>query len=110
MPAFGRFQGQRIGRSAAIVLVSALVPAAAAAQSTTPDRIDAIERHIRQLEGELQVLKRELGATRQQLRRSQRETAQARAQAQRVPSAVGQAQARLPVAPPPPTAAEASPK
>src|SRR3954451_20661568 len=106
MPAFGRFQGQRIGRSAAIVLVSALVPAAAAAQSTTPDRIDAIERHIRQLEGDLQVLKRELGATRQQLRQSQRETAEARGQAQRLPPA----QARLPVAPPPPTATEPSPK
>src|SRR3989440_13052979 len=109
MPVFVRFQGQRIGRSAAIVLVSALVPAAAAAQSTTPDRIDAIERHIRQLEGDLQILKRELGATRRQLRQSQRETAEAREQAQRVPPAVGQAQARLPVAPPP-TSAEPSPK
>src|SRR2546421_7162564 len=110
MPVFVRFQGQRIGRSAAIVLVSALVPAAAAAQSTTPDRIDAIERHIRQLEGELHQLKRELGDTRQQLRQSQRETADARALAQRVPPAVGPAQAKLPVAPPPPTAAEPSPK
>src|SRR6185437_3118504 len=85
MPVLGEFQGGRITRSAAIALVWALMPFAAAAQSSTPDRIDAIERHIRQLEGELQVLKRELGATRQQLRQSQRETAQARAQAQQAP-------------------------
>src|SRR6266446_2236305 len=105
-----RFHGQHLCRSAAIALVTALSPVAAAAQSTTPDRIDAIERHIRQLEGELQRLKRDLGDTRQQLRQSQRETADARALAQRVPPAVGQAQARLPVAPPPPTAAEPPPK
>src|SRR5438876_11404348 len=101
-----QFHGQRLCGSAAIALVTALAPVAAAAQSTTPDRIDAIERHIRQVEGELQRLKRDLSDTRQQLRQSQRETAQARAQAQRLPPA----QARLPVAPPPPTAAEPSPK
>ena len=102
MPALGRFQEQRIGKSAAIALLSALVPIAAAAQSTTPDRIDAIERHIRQLDGELQALKRELGATRQQLRQSQRETAQARAQAQQTLPATHQAPTVVAVAPPPP--------
>jgi phosphate-selective porin OprO/OprP len=78
-----QFEARRLGRSAAVALLTALAPAVAAAQSTTPDRIDAIERHIHQLEGELQQLKRELGDTRQQLRQSQRETAQARAQAER---------------------------
>src|SRR5437588_833742 len=68
--------------SAAIALLTGLVPLTAAAQAT-PDRIDAIERHIYQLEGELNALKRELGATRQQLQRSRRETAQAREQAER---------------------------
>jgi phosphate-selective porin OprO and OprP len=98
-----QFHGRRLARNAAIALVTALAPVAAAAQSTTPDRIDAIERHIRQLEGELQALKRELGATRQQLRQSQRETAQARAQTQQAPGRTGQARARLAVAPPVPS-------
>src|SRR4029077_5230698 len=74
----------------------------AAAQSAAPDRIDAIERHIRQLEGELQTPKRDWGTTKQQWRQSQRETEQARAQAQQATEAAGQAQARVAVAPPPP--------
>ena len=59
----------------------ALFPLPVLAQSAGADRIDAIERHIRQLEDELQRLKRELGDTRQELRQSQRETAQVRTQA-----------------------------
>ena len=91
---FGRLAG-----TAAVVLAIALAPLTAAAQSS-PDRIDAIERHIHQLEGELKALKRDLGATRQQLQQSRRETAQAREQAERAarrpqPPAVA-------AAPPPP--------
>ena len=48
-----RFHGRRLCRSAAIALVTALPPVAAAAQSTTPDRIDAIERQIGGLQSEL---------------------------------------------------------
>ena len=102
MHAVQRFRRGHLGRHAAVVLVTAFAPVAAAAQSATPDRIDAIERHIRQLEGELQGLKRELGNTRQQLRQSQRDTEQARAQAQQATQAASQAQARVAVAPPPP--------
>ena len=43
----------------------ALFPLPVLAQSAGADRIDAIERHIRQLEDELQRLKRELRDTRQ---------------------------------------------
>src|ERR1700730_4717162 len=102
MHAVQRFRRGHLGRHAAVVLVTAFAPVAAAAQSATPDRIDAIERHIRQLEGELQGLKRELGNTRQQLRQSQRDTEQARAQAQQATQAASQAQARVAVARPPP--------
>ena len=52
MHAVQRFRRGHLGRHAAVVLVTAFAPVAAAAQSATPDRIDAIERHIRQLEGE----------------------------------------------------------
>src|SRR5882757_6964955 len=76
---------------AVIALATGLVPVAAAAQAS-PDRIDVIEQHIRRLEGELQALKRELGATRQQLRQSWRETEQARAQAQQTARSAGQPQ------------------
>jgi phosphate-selective porin OprO/OprP len=102
MPAIQQRQPARLARNAAVALVTALAPVTAAAQSAAPDRIDAIERHIRQLEGELQTLKRELGTTKQQLRQSQHETEQARAQAQQTTEAAGQAQARVAVAPPPP--------
>ena len=96
-----RTPGLRIGGAATVALLLALVPVAAAAQSV--DRIDAIEKHIRQLEGELQRLKGELGATRQQLRQSQRDARQARVQAQQATEAASVVQARAAVAPPPPS-------
>ena len=102
MQPIGQFDRHRLAGSAAIALVTALAPLAAAAQSATPDRIDAIERHIRQLEGQLQGLKRELGNTRQQLRQSQRDADEARAQAQQATHPASEAQARVAVAPPPP--------
>ncbi|SRR5216683_4905692 len=53
MHAIQQFQGRRLGRSAAVALVTALAPVAAAVQSMTPDRIDAIERQIGRLQSEL---------------------------------------------------------
>jgi len=92
------------GRTSAAAFLAALVPVAAAAQST--DRIGAIEEHIRHLEGELQALKRELGTTRQQLHQSRQDAEQARAQAQQAVQAASQAQAKVvaivPAPPPPP--------
>lgn len=97
---------RRLRRGAGVTaFLTVLVPVAAVAQST-PDRIGAIESHIRHLEGELQALKRELSVTRQQLHQSHEETEQARAQAQQAVQAVSQAQARVvavvPAPPPPP--------
>ena len=83
----------RLVSSAAIAFAIGLAPLAAFAQ-TSPDRIDAIERHIRQLEGELQALQRELGATRQQLRQSRRGTAHARAKAEPTARVAGGPQLR----------------
>jgi len=97
----GFIQGNHRGRAGSIALAIALLPIAAAAQTTAPDRIDAIEHHIQQLEGELQRLKRELGATRQQLRQSRREAEQARAQAPRAVPRPTEPSASLIVAAPP---------
>jgi phosphate-selective porin OprO and OprP len=57
-----------------------VVPAAAAAQSSPIDRIDAIERQIRGLQSELQQLKGELGLAKQQLRQSRSEAQRAQDQ------------------------------
>jgi phosphate-selective porin OprO/OprP len=106
MPASAQFQDRHRSRGAVIAVVAALAPTAAAAQSVPTDRIDAIELHIRQLEGELQALKRELGGTREQLRESRRDAEMARAQAQQAASrAEAAAQARIAAPPPPPVAA-----
>ena len=103
-------QSNHRGRAGAIALAVALLPIAAAAQTTAPDRIDAIERHIQQLEGELQRLKRELGATRQQLRQSQRETEKARAQALRAVPAPSEPSGSVIVAAPSPSPPGPPPK
>src|SRR5215470_17201942 len=95
-------QSNHRGRAGPIALAVALLPIAAAAQTTAPDRIDAIERHIQQLEGELQRLKRELGATRQQLRQSQLETEKVRAQALRAVPAPSEPSGSVIVAASPP--------
>jgi phosphate-selective porin OprO/OprP len=60
--------------SVLVAVCTFAVPAAAAAQSSAIDRIEAIERQIRGLQGELQQLKSELGAAKQQLRQSRSET------------------------------------
>ena len=58
---------------AVVALCAAMMPAAAGAQDVTGDRISAIERQIRNLTNELQQLKGELGAAKQQLRESRGE-------------------------------------
>jgi phosphate-selective porin OprO/OprP len=73
-----QFQARRLGRSAAVALVTALAPIAAAeAQDSTINRIEAIERQIGGLQSELQRLKSELGETKQQLRQSRSEAQRA---------------------------------
>ena len=59
-------------RGAVVTLCAAIVPVAAGAQETPIDRIEAIERQIRNLQGELQSLKKELGEAKQQLQQSRR--------------------------------------
>jgi phosphate-selective porin OprO/OprP len=80
---------RRSAVGAALMVAAALVPAAASAQTSPTDRIDAIERQIHGLQSELQRLKRELGDTKQKLRESQDETRRAQAQATQ---AAGQAE------------------
>jgi len=69
---------------------AAILPVVANAQDPAIDRIEAIERHIRGLQSELQRLKSELGEAKQQLRhsrgevqRAQEELRQAREAAER---------------------------
>ena len=109
-------RGRRFNGGAMIALVTAVAPMAAAAQSPPSDRIDAIERQINQLQGELQGLKQELSDTKQKLRQSQGETARARTQAEQAKAAAAQAQREAearppaPVPPPPPAAAPPAPR
>jgi phosphate-selective porin OprO/OprP len=84
MPAFAKFDAQRFS-GAVIALAAALVPMAAAAQSTPSDRIDAIERQIQGLQSELQRLKGEL-------RNSRSDAARARAELRQVRDAAARAQ------------------
>ena len=73
-----QFEARRLGRSAAIALVTALAPIAAAeAQDSTINRIEAIEHQIGGLQSELRRLKSELGETKQQLRQSRSEAQRA---------------------------------
>jgi phosphate-selective porin OprO/OprP len=57
-----------------------MVPAVADAEDSTINRIEAIERQIRGLQGELQRLKSELGEAKQQLRQSRSEAQRAQDQ------------------------------
>ncbi len=111
-------------RGALVALCVAMIPAAADAQNASIDRIEAIERQIRGLQGELQQLKSELGEAKQQLRQSRSEAqrskeelrqarkaaAQAQEDSQRAATAKSQArqaaaQAKAAAAAPPPAAA-----
>ena len=91
-------------------LTALVLPATALGQSLPADRIGAIEQHIHRVESELQSLKRELAATREQLRQSRQDAAAAKAQAWQAASqtaAQTSAEADLPPpAPPPPSKPE----
>ena len=100
-----RQRERRICGGAAVALLSALTPLAAAAQTSPVDRIDAIEKQIQELQGELKSLKHELVDTKEKLRQSQGETRRAQAQAQQATQAATQAQTRIQTMPPPVLAA-----
>ena len=105
MPTVAHFGGRRFSGGAFIILVTALAPVAAGAQSSPSDRIDAIERQIHQLQGQLKDLTRELDDTKQKLRQSQALRARTRAeQAKAAPTPTQPEAEALPsVAVPPPT-------
>ncbi len=104
------------GYGALAALCTALIPAAADAQNAPIDRIEAIERQIRNLQNELQQLKGELRQSRGEAQRAKEEARQAQqaaeqarqnaaravtAETQAVQAAV-QAQAAATTPPPPP--------
>ena len=82
--------GYRYG--GAIVAVIAILPAAAAAQSVSSDRIEAIEQQIRKMQAELKDLKGELGKAKEQLRQSRSEAQRSKEQALEAQQAAQQAQ------------------
>ena len=79
-------------RGALVALCTALIPSAAVAQNVPADRIEAIERQIRNLQSDLQQLKNELGEAKQQLRQSRGETHRAKEEARQAQQAAEQAQ------------------
>jgi phosphate-selective porin OprO and OprP len=83
--------GGRRGHGALIALCAAMAPAAADAQGVSADRIDAIERQIRNLQSELQQLKGELGEAKQQLRQSRSEAQRSKEEARQAREAAEQA-------------------
>ena len=87
---------------AAIALATALAPAAAFGQAASADQIQLIEQQIKDLQGQLQVLKHELGDTKEKLLQSQGETRRAQAQAQQATKAAVQAQTQVQSLPPQP--------
>jgi phosphate-selective porin OprO/OprP len=102
MQRFWQLQARRLGRSAAATLVIALAPIAVAeAQDSTINRIEAIERQIGGLQGELRRLKSELGETKQQLRQSRSEAQRAQNELREARKAVARTR---PGAPSPATA------
>jgi phosphate-selective porin OprO/OprP len=68
-----------------------MTPGAAVAQSAPTDRIDAIEKQIRNLQNELQQLKSDLGEAKQQLRQSRAETQRSKDEARQAQQAAEQA-------------------
>ena len=77
--------------SAFAALCAAMIPAIAVAQNAPADRIDAIEKQIRNLQNELQQLKNELGDAKQQLRQSRAETQRSKDEARQAQQAAEQA-------------------
>ncbi len=80
------------GYGALVALCAAAIPAAANAQNVSIDRIEAIERQIKGLTGELQRLKSELGEAKQQLKQSRSEAQRSKEEARQAREAAAQAQ------------------
>jgi phosphate-selective porin OprO/OprP len=74
-----------------VAVCTGVVPAAAAAQSSPIDRIEAIERQIKNLTGELQHLKNELGEAKRQLKQSRDEAQRSKEEARQAREAADQA-------------------
>jgi phosphate-selective porin OprO/OprP len=82
---------RRGGGVALVALCAAAIPGVASAQDAPIDRIEAIERQIRNLQGELKQLKNELGAAKQQLQQSRSETQRSKEEARQAREAADQA-------------------
>jgi len=76
---------------AVAALCAVMAPVTAVAQNAPADRIDAIERQIRNLQNELQQLKNDLGDAKQQLRQSRAETQRSKEEARQARQAAEQA-------------------
>jgi phosphate-selective porin OprO and OprP len=76
---------------ALVAFCAAIIPAAASAQGVSMDRIDAIEKQIRDLQNQLQQLKGELGEAKQQLRQSRSEAQRSKEEARQAQQAAEQA-------------------
>ena len=88
-------------RGVLVAVCTGVVPAAAAAQSSPIDRIEAIERQIKNLTGDLQHLKNELGEAKRQLKQSRDEAQRSKKEARQAREAADQARqdaARAPTA------------
>jgi phosphate-selective porin OprO and OprP len=83
--------GRRRGCGALVALCAAMAPAVAGAQNAPIDRIEAIERQIRNLQGELKQLKGELGTAKQQLQQSRSEAQRSKEEARQAREAADQA-------------------
>src|SRR5205085_10172661 len=95
--------------SVLVAIGTCVVPAAAAAQSSPIDRIEAIERQIRGLQNELKQLKGELGVAKQQLQQSRSEAQRAKDESRQAREAADQArQAALKTATVPSQAVQAA--
>src|SRR6516225_3652128 len=86
----GRISYREAG--ALVAFCAAMIPAAAGAQGVSMERIDAIEKQIRDLQNQLQQLKGELGEAKQQLRQSKSEAQRAKDQLRQAQEAAEQAQ------------------
>jgi phosphate-selective porin OprO/OprP len=82
---------RRFTRGALVASCAGILPLDAGAQNAPIDRIEAIERQIRNLQTELQQLKNELGDAKQQLRQSRGEAQRAKEEARQAQQAAEQA-------------------
>jgi len=85
----GRISYREAG--ALVAFCAAMIPAAAGAQGVSMDRIDAIEKQIRDLQNQLQQLKGELGEAKQQLKQSRGEVQRSKEEARQAQQAAEQA-------------------